>query len=110
MTEQEFWAILLDVPPTQPIFYRAYYNSEGWVECYSMEDLPGNYIDIDQNTYVLAPYAQVVNGKLTIVKKSDTVKKLVPGTLGTPCDSRDICVVTSAKENIKWSLKTSETD
>jgi hypothetical protein len=50
MTEQEFWDILFDVPVTRPIFYRAYYNDQGWVECYTMEDLPGNYIDIDQTT------------------------------------------------------------
>jgi hypothetical protein len=110
MTEDEFWAILLDVPDPQPIFYRAYYNAEGWVECYTMEDLPGNYIDVDQSTYVLSPCAQIINGKLTIVKPAVTVTKLVPGISGTPCDPRDVCVVTSADNNIKWSLKTSETD
>jgi hypothetical protein len=108
MTEQEFWDILLDVPEPTPIFYRAYYNSEGWVECYSMEDLSGNYIDIDQPTYVLAPYAQVVNGQLKVVKPASTVTKLVPGTVGTACDPQDVCVVTTAKEHIKWSVKTSE--
>jgi hypothetical protein len=110
MTEQEFWAILRDVPEPAPIFYRAYYNNEGWVECYSMEDLPGNYIDIDQPTYVLSPYARIVNGKLVVIKPISTVTKLVPGNVGTACDSRDVCVVTTSKEHIKWSLKTSETD
>jgi hypothetical protein len=110
MTEQEFWAILFDVPPPQPIFYRAYYNSAGWVEYYSMEDLPGNYIDIDQPTYVLAPYARVINGKLVVIKPASTITKLVPSKVGTSCDSRDICVVTTDKEHIKWNLKTSETD
>ena len=67
MNEQEFWAILFDVPPTKPVFYRAYYNSDGWVECYSMEDLPGNYIDIDVETYHRTPsYVRVVDGKLKI--------------------------------------------
>ena len=110
MTEQEFWDILFDVPVAQPIFYRAYYNDKGWVECYTMEDLPGNYIDIDQPTYVIAPCARVDNGKLVIVKPVSTVTKLVPSLFGTLCDSRDVCVVTSDKDNIKWSLKNSETD
>jgi hypothetical protein len=110
MTEQEFWDILLDVPPPVPVFYRAYYNSEGWVECYTMEDLPGNYIDIDQPTYVLAPYARVVDGQLKIVKSSGAVTKLVPGTVGTSCDPRDVCIVTTSEKNTKWSLKTSETN
>jgi hypothetical protein len=110
MTEQEFWTILLDAPAPQPVFYRAYYNSDGWVECYSMEDLPGNYIDVDQPTYVLAPRARVVDGKLVIVKPNSTVTKLVPNIVGTSCDHRDVCVVTTADKNIKWSLKTSETN
>jgi hypothetical protein len=110
MTEQEFWAILLDAPKPRPIFYRAYYNSEGWVECYTMEDLPGKYVDIDQSTYVVSPYARVVNGKLTVIKPASSTSKLVPGTVGTSCDSRDVCVVSEVKEHIKWSLKRNETN
>ena len=110
MTEQEFWAILLDVPEPKPTFYRAYYNNEGWVECYSMEDLPGKYLDIDQSTYVLSPYARVIDGKLIIIKPSNAVTKLVPGINGIPCDPRDVCIVTNAEQNTKWSLKNSETD
>lgn len=110
MTEQEFWDILLNIPESRPVFYRAYYNSDGWVECYSMEDRPGNYIDIDQPTYVLAPYAQVIDQKLKIVKSAGTVTKLAPGPTGTACDWQDVSVVTTADEHIKWSLKTNETD
>ena len=110
MTEEEFWAILFDAPAPPFVFYRAYYNSDGWVENYSMEDLPGKYVDIDQPTYVLSPYARVINGKLTIIKPSNTVTKLVPGINGVSCDPRDICIVTNAEQNTKWSLKNSETD
>ena len=110
MTEQEFWKILLDVPEPLPIFYRAYYNNEGWIECYSMEDLPGKYVDIDQPTYVASPYARVVNGKLIVIKSTSSIAKLVPSTDGMSCDSRDVCVVADTKDNIKWSLKTSETN
>jgi hypothetical protein len=110
MTEQEFWEILLDVPETRPIFYRAYYNSEGWVECYSMEDRPGKYVDIDQPTYAASPYARIIDGKLTVIKPTSNTSKLVPGMSGTPCNPSDVCIVSSAKDNIKWSLKTSETD
>jgi hypothetical protein len=109
MTEQEFWEILLDVPTPRPIFYRAYYNSEGWVECYTMEDRPGKYVDVDQPTYVASPYARVIDGKLIVIKPSSVTTKLVPSTTGTSCDSRDVCVVTDAKEHIKWSLKHNET-
>jgi hypothetical protein len=110
MTEQEFWEILLDVPTPRPIFYRAYYNNEGWVECYTMEDLPGKYVDVDQPTYVASPYARVINGKLTVIKPASSIAKLVPSMSGTSCDPRDICVVSNAQQNIKWSLKNNETD
>jgi hypothetical protein len=108
MTEEEFWAILLDVPPPAPIFYRAYYNSDGWVETYSMEDLPGNYIEVDQPTYVISPRARVVDGKLCVVKPASTVNKLVPSVTGTPCHPQDICLVANQEPNTKWSLKSSE--
>jgi hypothetical protein len=110
MTEQEFWDILLNVPEPHPIFYRAYYNSEGWVECYSMEDLPGKYVDIDQATYTASPYARVIDGQLKIIKPASTVTKLVPSDAGTSCDSRDVCVIADNAETVKWSSKSNETD
>jgi hypothetical protein len=109
MTEQEFWEILLDVPTPRPIFYRAYYNSEGWVECYSMEDLPGKYVDIDQPTYVASPYARVVNGKLIVIKPASNATKLVPNTSGTTCDPKDVCIVVgSAQPHVKWNIVNNE--
>jgi alcohol dehydrogenase class IV len=75
-----------------------------------MEDLPGNYIDIDRFTYVTSPYARVIDGKLAIVTPTKTATKLVPSTVGTACDIRDVCVVTTNENHIKWSLKDSETD
>ena len=110
MTEQEFWEILLDAPPPRPIFYRAYYNNEGWVECYSMENRPGKYVDIDQPTYVTAPYARVINGKLTVIKPASAISKLVPSADGISCDPRDVCVIANTKDTVKWSLKHNETN
>jgi hypothetical protein len=75
-----------------------------------MEDLPGKYVDIDQSTYVVSPYARVVNGKLIVIKPASSISKLVPGTVGTSCDSRDVCVVADTKETVKWSLKHNETN
>lgn len=108
MTEEEFWKILLDVPPPKPIFYRAYYNNEGWVECYTMEDLPGNYIEIDQQTYTISPRARVINGKLITIKPTGLISKLVPSNTGTTCHVNDVCIVVDCETNTKWSLKHSE--
>lgn len=110
MTEEEFLQIWSNPVPPRPVFYRAYYNEQGWVETYTMEDLPGNYIEIDQSTYTLAPRARVINGKLTVVRPADIVSKLVPGNHGTWCAPQDICIVVDQEPATKWSLKTNETN
>jgi len=109
MTEQEFWEILIDAPTPQPIFYRAYYNDDGWVESYSMEDLPGKYINIDQSTYVVSPYARVVNGELTIIKPASNAAKLMPSAIGTSCDPQDVCLVVGLDQtHVKWNIVNNE--
>lgn len=110
MTAEEFWAILQNPVETRPIFYRLYYNNDGTPICYTMEDLPGNYIEIDVETYHRTPAnVRVIDGKLKEINLANLVKKLVPGADGISCDPRDICVVTSdTQPNIKWSIKTYE--
>ena len=110
MTEEEFWAILHSAAEPQPIFYRLYYDSDGFPIIYSMEHLSDNYIEVDQKTYVLAPFnVRVVNGKLTYIKPVVTVKKLQPGTVGTACDPRDVCVVVDADQpHTKWTIVNNE--
>lgn len=113
MTEEEFWAILYDIPPVIPPTYRLYYNDQGEPLFYSMEDQPGNYIEIDQETFARSPsHVRVKNGKLIHVSLKNTVKKLVPGNVGTACDHRDVCIVVDDSDlpNTKWSLKSNETN
>lgn len=111
MTEQEFWEILAAMPLPKPIFFRAYYNDEGIVVCYTMEDLPGNYIEIDQETYSRGPvHARIINNKLVEIKPSTVTKKLKPTVLGTSCDPRDICIIVlPSAPHTNWSFKTNET-
>ena len=106
MNEQEFWAALAPLPAPPEPAYRLYYNELGCPLFYSMEDLPGNYIEIDRETYQnTPPHIRVVNGKLIILETS-VVHKLKPGDSGVPCDPRDICVVVDATQpHTKWSLK-----
>ena len=111
MTEQEFLEILASVPEPKPIFYRLYYQDDGSFLCYSMEDLPGKYIEIDLATYQLyQSNVCVVDGKLVVIPKTTTIKKLQPSEHGTPCDPLDVClVVDSNAPHINWSLKHHET-
>ena len=108
LTEQEFWGALAAMPEPQPIFYRLYYNDDGTLICYSMEDLPGNYIDIDQETYSRSPgNIKVVAGKLIEIILANTVTQMQPNLdNGLPCDPRDICVVVSVVDpHIKWGVQ-----
>jgi hypothetical protein len=111
MTEQEFWQILQSAPEPMPIFYRLYYSDNGTPIIYSMEELPGNYIEVDQETYVLAPFnVRVVNGRLTYIKPVISIKKLQPNDLsGTACDPRDVCVVVDSTHlHVKWTTVNNE--
>ena len=106
-TTDNFWAAF-DQPSDEPplVFYRLYHDDQGYPLFYSMEDLPGNYIEIDQETYALSSSkVRVVDGKLKKNTVANTAK-LRPDTIGTACHPADICIVVPADQpHIKWSFK-----
>jgi len=105
MTPEEFWDILHAMPEPQPVFYRLYYNDAGEPVCYSMEHQLGNYIDIDAETFALAPAnVRVVNGQLKYIT-TRTSDKLVPGATGTQCHPQNIAVVVT-QNGTPWSKQT----
>ena len=104
MTEEEFWAALAPLPPPEPVVYRLYYDEQGYPLFYSMEDVPGNYIEIDEATWHNAGLVRVVDGKLIKLKISP-IHKLIPGEGGTACHPNNVAIVVSETEpNKKWSL------
>lgn len=112
LTLEEFWSIMTAPIEKKPIFYRLYYNDDGTPICYSMEDLPHNYIELTPEEYNLSPpNVRVVDGKMVVIKPATYVKKLIPSVEGIMCDPRDICVVvTESHPHIKWSIKNNETN
>jgi len=115
LSEEELLQIWQDVfqnlPPAKPVFFRLYYNDDGTPIIYSMEELPGNYIDVDRPTYASTPFnVRVVAGKLIYIDPVITVKKLQPSDLaGTACDPCDVCVVVNLESpHIKWNLANNE--
>ena len=105
MTEQEFWAVLAAVPESQPVSYRLYYDDQGRPVHYTMEDLPGNYVEIDRETYVIADsWVRVVDGKIKRLTRY-TTQKLIPGDDGTPCHPCNVAIVDPASAT-KWSKQT----
>ena len=111
-TTENFWkAWEEEVPTPAKIFYRLYYNDTGSLICYTMEDLPGNYIEVDRETYVLgSPNVKVVDGKLIKIQPKMHITKLYPNAIdGIECDPRDVCVVVAQDQpHTKWNVKTYE--
>jgi hypothetical protein len=107
MTPEEFWSILHDIPESPPVFYRLYHDDQGMPIVYSMEDLPGQYIEIDQATYQTHCYhVRVIDGRLVQVDRPSTLyRKLRPNPYaGVACHPHDICVIVDeAIPHLKWS-------
>lgn len=112
MTEEEFWAALQPVADRPVPIYRLYHDEQGNPLFYSTEDCPGNYIDVDPETYANAPTnVRVVDGKMKIIK-TVLASKLKPNREdGTLCHPADIAIVVDGNQpHIKWSLSTNELD
>jgi hypothetical protein len=115
-TTDNFWAAFAawEPEPPKPVFFRLYYDESGNPTFYSMEDLPGNYIEIDAAMFARAPgHVRVVDGKLTELPRRQ-ITKLVPGANNiesVACDPRNVAVVVDATQMTctNWSLKTYET-
>lgn len=110
ITTNDLAKMFQDLPTPKPVFYRAYYNDDGTLVCYTMEDLPGKYIEIDQPTYARGLVnVRVIDGKLIEVVPKQTVKKLQPADNGTACDPHNVSIVVDeSKPHVKWSVRTNE--
>jgi hypothetical protein len=111
-TTENFWAAwALPQEPSKPAFYRLYHDEQGQLLFYSMEDVPGTYIEIDAATFARShTNMRVKDGKLVEIAWT-TSTKLIPGDTGTPCDPTDVSIVVSAQQpNTKWSKRTYESN
>jgi hypothetical protein len=104
MNEQEFWKILHNVPEPEPVFWRLYYKDNGTPVCYSMEELPHNYIEIDAETYHRGPLnIRVIKGRIVYLD-GNYREKLVLSDTGTMCHSADVSIVVNTAGQY-WSKK-----
>jgi len=111
MTPDEFWSILHATPkPPQP-FYRLYYDDQGRPLFYSMEDRPGTYIEIDQETFARGGTNVCVRGGKLVEVVWQTTIKLVPGNSGSPCHPDNVAVIVAEDQpHTRWSKKTYESN
>jgi hypothetical protein len=110
MTTEEFWAILHAMPEPLPVSFRLYHNAAGEPIAYSMEHLPGAYIEVDAETYARAPMnVRVASGQL--IEAKPAVRRLAPGNTGTPCYPDNVAIVVPDTEpHQRWSMKTYESN
>ena len=108
-TTENFWAAWgLPQESPKPAFYRLYHDDQGYLLFYSMENVPGNYIEIDQVTFATgSPQVRVVDGRLLHIK-TNAISKLVPSSQGQACDIRDVAVISNDKNTQYWKLKASD--
>ncbi len=107
-TEQQFWdqvnSLVANAATQQPKF-RLYYNDQGRPIVYTMEELEGNYIEVDRLTYLEASMnVRVLDNKLIKINTT-TFKKLMPAAAGTPCYPDNVAIVVAEGQPcIYWSL------
>lgn len=108
MTPDEFFGALENMPQPQPVFYRLYHDTQGYPLFYSMEDLPGTYIELTQEQYACgSSNVRVRDGRLIPVTWH-TAHKLTPvDHTGTQCHINDVAVVVDSGDTY-WSKKTYE--
>ena len=111
MTPEELIKLFQSAPEPVPPFFRLYHDDQGHPLFYSMEDQPGTYIEIDQETFARnATNVRVRNGQLVEVTWATTTK-LVLGNSGTPCHPNNVAVVVAESQpHTRWSKKTHESN
>lgn len=107
-----FWdaLALVEQPVEQRLEYRLYYNEDGTVRCYSMEDLDGDFIVVDQHTYnQFRTDLLVRDGKIIRITHNSSWK-LVPSneqeTYGCHPSNVSIVVEKDYSTPQYWSVKT----
>jgi len=108
-TTENFLKVMAEFEWPEPVHvsYRLYYNDDGSPKCYTMEDLPGKYIEVDREIYIGHFWNVCVeNNKLKILPITKRVNKLSLCTdQGTTCHTQDICVIVDKLHNHKkWTM------
>lgn len=100
---EQFWKEY-QWPEIKPVFFRLYYAEDGTPLTYTMEELPGKYVDITPEQYRFANMnVRVVNGKIIEATPRSQVKKIRPSPDGVPCHPNDVTLVDSLSCT-KWKI------
>ena len=97
----------MNFPEPAPVFYRLYHNESGVPLFYSMEDVPGTYIEITAEAFAQSSSkVRVRDGKLVELTWITTAR-LEHSDTGIPCHPQDVSVVVSTNQTHHcWSKQT----
>lgn len=107
-----FWQAIAQHDWVQPEIrqeFRVYHDEQGRITCYSMEDLPGNYIVIDRMTFDQCRMdLRVKDGRLIKISH-DASWKLAPAeSADRACHAQDITIIVDEEHSDKkyWKVIT----
>lgn len=87
-----------------PPEFRVYYDPQGKILAYTMENLPGNYIICTREQFAEARFdAQVKQGKLVYTHLRSHVFKLEKSLEGQLCHKYDVSIITD-QDGDHWNL------
>jgi hypothetical protein len=103
-----------DIEPKLPVpfEFRLYYREDGSIITYSCEELEGNYVVIDAETFAIGRQdIKVIDGKIEAIIPTFIINKLVEAEDGISCAAEDINIPVSNDhegESTKWTMKHDE--
>ena len=94
ITEDQLWKMFQALPEPEPVVLKLYYNDQGEPIVYTCDTQPGNYIEVDPETFAeRSMRVRVSNGVLKHLPPLTYISKLQPSESGTMCHNKDVAIV-----------------
>lgn len=102
---RQFWQTFV-WPDIKSISYRLYHDDAGDPLLYTMEDLPGKYVEVTAEQYARASFkVKIMSGLVQEIDPIRSVRKLRPRTQGTKCHAGDIAIVVDQDQSYQYWKK-----
>jgi hypothetical protein len=100
-----FNSLISNKNPTK-LEFRLYYDGEGNPVTYTSEDLSGDYLVVDQDTYAQGRYdIRIINREIVPLNDFTIYNKMVPADSGTACNPNNALLI-EPESTVFWNTKT----
>lgn len=106
MNEQEFWQALQPIPASTTV-YKLYYDEQGRPIKYSVDNEPGNYIEVSVEDYLRSNFQVRIREGQIVYLKQPAIPRLVKSQQGTATHPSDITII-QTDSTTRWSLQAYE--